>query len=130
MVRQLSRARRRERFLQQAMEMFEELETWYDQHPAATFGEIEQEARQQRRKFAGKALEILINGRDTGFEWAPPLCPQCEQEMVFQGYREKTIRGLEGRTRLERAYYVCPQGCGETFFPPGPEAETAQGPLE
>ena len=130
MVRRLSRAQRRERFLECAIEAFDQLEDWYDEHPAATFDEIEQEARRRRRKLMGRALEVLINGRDTGMALTPPSCPRCGQEMEFHEYRGKAIRGLEGETRLERAYYVCPQGCGETLFPPGREAEAAEGSME
>ena len=40
--------------------------------------------------------------------------------MEYKGEQyARTIRGLEGDTRLERAYYVCPQCSGETIFPPG-----------
>lgn len=83
------------------------------------------EARQKRRELMGQALAVLINGRDSGLVEAP-CCSQCGSRMHFHEYRSKTIRGLEGETTLERAYYVCPQGCGETFFPPGPETETAE----
>jgi len=34
-------------------------------------------------------------------------------------YRDWWIHGLKGETRLERAYYVCPECKGETLFPPG-----------
>ncbi len=93
-------------------------------------GEIEAEARRQRREMMGQALEILINGRDTGVGAGAKRCGQCGAVLEFHEYRRKTVRGLEGDTTLERAYYVCPRGCGETFFPPGPEAEAAEGCVE
>ena len=68
MTRTMSRARRVETFLQEALQMYDTLEDWYDAHPEASFGEIEEEARQRRRELMGRALEILINGRDTGFQ--------------------------------------------------------------
>ena len=37
--------------------------------------------------------------------------------MEFKGYRGWTIRGLEGDTWLEPAYYVCPDCEGQTGFP-------------
>lgn len=43
----LSRTQRRAAFTEAAVQMFERLEDWYDQHPDATFGEIEAEARRQ-----------------------------------------------------------------------------------
>ncbi len=123
MGRQLSRAQRRELFLQCAATVFEKLEGWYDEHPDASFGEIEAEARRQRRVLMGAELELLINGRSTGLQVEAPHCSCCGSELQFHEYRRKTIRGLEGNTCLERAYYVCPKGCGETLFPPGPETE-------
>lgn len=87
--------------------------------PEASFGEIEEEARQRRRELMGRALEILINGRDTGFQVQLPRCAVCGAEMDF-----------EGDTRLERAYYVCPDCEDQGLFPPGPKTEAAQRPLE
>lgn len=117
-------------FLAAASEAFEELEGWYDEHPEATFGEIEQEARRRRRELMGKALEILVNGRDNGVQPEGVRCEQCGGEMEFNRYALWTIHGLEGDTRLERAYYVCPECEGETIFPPGPETGAAGGSLE
>ena len=130
MVHVMSRAQRRAAFLERAVQMFDVLEDWYEEHPDASFGEIEAEARRQRRELMGQALAILINGRDRGFQLEAPRCKKCEQPMEFQRYRGWTIYGLEGDTRLERAYYVCPDCSGETFFPPGPETTAAGGSLE
>lgn len=120
-----SRAQRREQFLRRAGEMFEALEDWYDAHPAATFGEIEQQARAQRRQLMGETLGILINQRAHAVELQPPVCARCGREMTLHDRRGKMVHGLEGLTRVERSYYVCPAGCGETAFPPGPLAATA-----
>lgn len=130
MARKMSRRRRKEAFLMAASETFERLEGWYDEHPEATFGEIEQEARRRRRELMGQALEVLVNGRDNGVEVEGIPCEQCHAEMEFKGYLPWTVRGLEGDTRLERAYYVCPECEGETFFPPGQETSPAPGSLE
>jgi hypothetical protein len=130
MVRRLSRAARQAAFLQQAAVAFEELDRWYDEHPEATFAEIEQKGREKRRELMGKALEIVINGHRTGAEEEPPHCPQCGAEMRLHDYRPKRVRGLEGDSELERAYYVCPQGCGETLFPPGPTTAPEGGSME
>jgi hypothetical protein len=65
----------------------------------------------------GRALALLINGRDRGFQLEAPRCQKCSQPMEFEGYRGWTIYGLEGDTRLERAYYVCPTWPGRRFYP-------------
>jgi hypothetical protein len=119
MARKQSREKRHARFMEAAERLFSEMEDWYDQHPEASFEEIEQEARQRRRAFMGKSLEIWVNGRDTGYQVEGVKCEQCGEMMAFEGYRAWGIQGLEGETTLERAYYVCPQCKGQTIFPPG-----------
>jgi hypothetical protein len=113
-----------------ATEMYATLEEWYDQHPDASLGEIEREARRLRRQMMGSTLEVLINGRSTGNTVNPPRCPACGQPMGFEDYRHWRVSGLEGETELERAYYVCPRCEGQAIFPPGPDAATAGRPLE
>ena len=119
MARRMSRRERKKQFMAVAERMYERLEEWYDAHPEATFGEIEQKARKLRREAMGKGLEIVINGRDTGQRAEGVVCKCCGEEMAFKGYLPWRVCGLEGDTRLERAYYVCPSCKGETFFPPG-----------
>jgi len=130
MSRPQSRARRQAAFLEEAKQMYEQLEAWYDEHPEASFGEIEAEARKRRRALMGKALAQLVNGRDTGAQVELPRCKQCGEEMEFEGYRAWRIHGLEGDSILERAYYVCPNCEGETLFPPGRQTQAAEGSLE
>ena len=125
MARRMSRAQRREAFLAEANKMFDAVEGWYDTHPDASFGEIEQEARAQRRVFMGQALAIMVNGRDTGQQVDPPRCRICTAEMDFEDYRDWTVHSLEGDTTLERAYYVCPRCERQGLFPPGPQTEAA-----
>ena len=120
MSRPQSRARRQAAFLEAAQRMYDQLEDWYDEHPQASFGELEAEARQRRRELMGTTLAQLVNGRDTGGQIEAPKCNACGAAMEFEGYRQWTIHGLEGDSTLERAYYVCPHCKGETLFPPGP----------
>ena len=117
MTRTLSRARRETAFVENAKKIYASLEDWYDANPDASFGEIEAEARKQRRELMGAGLAILVNGRDTGFQIETPKCKKCGSEMEFVDYREWGLHGLEGDSTLERAYYVCPDCEGETIFP-------------
>lgn len=116
----MSRAQRKAAFMALAEEKYEELETWYAEHPAASFEEIEGEVREKRRELMGAGIGILVNGRDSGYQLAGQPCKHCGTQMAYKGERfSRTVHGLEGDTLLERAYYVCPQCDGETIFPPG-----------
>lgn len=120
MARRLSRGQRKAAFLAVAEEKYEEIEDWYDEHPEATFEEIEEITLEKRREMMGEGLRILINGRDSGYQVEGCRCKKCGGRMKYQGENfARTIRGREGRTQLERAYYVCPKCEGETIFPPG-----------
>ena len=125
MSRKKSRTQRKAEFMQAAEAMYERMEDWYDAHPDASFEEIEDEMRQQRRELMGGTLETLIAGRDSGFRVEPPTCPQCGQPMVCEGYHAWTVKGLEGDSKLERAYYTCPACAEQGFSPSGPEAPPA-----
>ena len=103
MPRTLSRAQRRAAFTEMAVRAFDRMEEWYDDHPDASFGEIEAEARRERRELMGQALAMLINGRDMGHQLEAPQCPGCRQAMEFEGYRPWKVSGLEGDTELMRA---------------------------
>ena len=125
-----SRKARRESFLAKAAEMYDELEGWYESHPETSWGEIEAAARQRRRELMGSALSELVNGRESGYQLEKIKCQGCGEELKFEGYRGKTIVGLEGDSRLERAYYRCPK-CGTGgLFPPGREIEAAGRSVE
>jgi len=125
-----SRAQREAAFVKLATDLPAQLEAWYDQHPAASFGELKQEARHLRRAFMGHGLAVIINGRDTSFQLEEPVGAQCGQALQFVGYRPWRVSGLEGETEIERAYYVCRECEGQTLFPPGSETAVTPGSLE
>ena len=119
-----SRARRtsseaREEFLKKAGDLWDSFNAWYKEHPEATFDEMEEELGRQRRGILGGFLELNLRQGDLGATPEAPLCERCGQPMVFKGYPEKTVQGLEADAKIPRAYYVCPT-CKEGFFPPGP----------
>ena len=111
-----SRSQRKAAFEQAASAMYERLEAWYDAHADASFEELEQEVRQERRALMGETLATLIIGRDSGQGGSAPPCEKCGQALTFAGYRPWTVKGLAGDTVLARAYYVCSACVGETFF--------------
>jgi len=125
MPRKQSRTQRKAEFLKAAEALYERMEDRYDAHPDASFEEIEAELRQQRRGLMGGALETLIVGRDTGFDVQAPKCPKCQRPLEFEDYRPWTVKGLEGDSKLERAYYTCSVCDEQGFSPSGPEAAIA-----
>ncbi len=116
-------------FMDQAGELWDELDRWYREHPQATFKDMELVLRRLRRSLMGQVIPLILAQGDLGATPDPPCCPECGAEMVFKGYSDKEVQGLEGVGRVPRAYYVCP-GCRTGFFPPGPQAPSEAGPLE
>ena len=97
MSRLQSRAQREAAFVKLATELHTQLEDWYDQHPAASFGEIEQEARRLRREFMGHGLAVVINGRDTGFQLEPPCVRSVGKRCNLWGIGPGGSRGWKGK---------------------------------
>lgn len=104
MARTKSRAQRREASMKSAGAMYDRIEDWYDQHPDASFEQLEEELRRHRRELMGEAAATLVLGRDSGIRLGAPCCGKCGRAMAFKEYRPWTIKGLEGDTVLERAY--------------------------
>lgn len=129
MTPRLSPEQARAAFMDQAGELWDELDRWYQEHPQATFKDMELVLRQLRRSLMGQVIPLILAQGDLGATPDPPCCPQCGVETVFKGYADKEVQGLEGVGRVPRAYYVCP-GCRTGFFPPGPQAPSETGPLE
>lgn len=114
----LTSSEAREEFIDEAVELWEGLNTWYQAHPEATFDEIEEQLGQERRGFLGRLLELSLRQGNLGATAEPPSCAKCGKPMEFQGYPRKTVHGRDVDTRIPRAYYYCPI-CKDGFFPPG-----------
>ena len=115
----------REEFLRQAEELWDSFNAWHKEHPEATFDEMEEELGRQRRGFLGDFLALSLRQGDLGATPEAPSCKQCGKPMIFKGYPEKKIQGLEVEATIPRAYYVCPT-CEGGLFPPGPAASTEE----
>jgi hypothetical protein len=115
----------REEFLKRAEELWDSFNAWHKEHPEATFDEMEEELGRQRRGILGGFLELNLRQGDLGATPEAPTCEQCGQPMVFKGYSEKKIQGLEAEAKIPRAYYVCPT-CEVGLFPPGPAASAEE----
>ena len=121
-----TRSEARGEFLRRAAELWDEFNVWYQGHPEATFDEMEAELGKQRRAVLGDFLELSLRQGDLGATPEAPSCRQCGEPMVFRGYPEKEVHGLEADAKIPRAYYVCPT-CGVGFFPPGPPSAPEEG---
>jgi hypothetical protein len=124
-----TRSAAREEFLKRAEELWESFNEWHEDHPDASFDEMEEEIGRQRRAVLGQFLELNLRQGDLGASPEAPECRQCGQPMVFKGYRRKSVQGLESETEIPRAYYHC-SSCQVGFFPPGSAFAAAEGQLE
>ncbi len=121
-----TRAQAREAFMEQAGQLWDEFNTWYQAHPEATFKEMELHLRPLRRKLMGQTLTLVLSQGDLGAKPEAPTCEQCGRPMTFKGYPGKTVHGLEGDSRVHRAYYHC-SACEAGLFPPGSPTEPGAG---
>jgi hypothetical protein len=110
-------------FLCEAEAFYDELRSWREKHPEASFDEIAAQVTPRRRELMGQLLEQLAVQHGDG-RYATAICSSCEAEMKGSGRRSRDVLHSEGDTQVERAYHHCPV-CGRGFFPPGPEAEVS-----
>lgn len=124
-----TRSEARDEFLENAGDLWDRFNEWYDAHPEATYDEMEEEIGRQRRGVLGNFLELSLQRGDLGATAEAPDCEECGQPMEFKGYPKKKIQGLETDVQMPRAYYVCPT-CKVGLFPPGAAFGTEEGRLE
>lgn len=116
----------RDEFLRRAEELWDEFNGWYQDHPEATFDEMEAELGKRRRAILGDVVELGLRQGDLGATPEAPSCKGCGRVMVFKGYPKKEVHGLEADAKIPRAYYVCPT-CKVGIFPPGPSSTPEEG---
>jgi len=107
---------REELFVEAARRSYRRLRQWQAEHPTATLGEIEQQARAERRLLMGQLIPLLIGDRGRDAPAARPRCPHCGKRMSFQEDRSVPVETLEGAITLKRPYYYC-RSCHEGLFP-------------
>jgi len=95
---------------------------WRQQHPKATFREIEAEVDQRLSEMRARMLsDVAITSASA--EWEEdeeqPKCPQCGAELQAKGKKKRKMQTRGGQeVELDREYGVCPK-CGQGIFPPG-----------
>jgi len=94
---------------------------WRQQHPKATFAEIERETMQRIAQFQARIMEEIAQTSQAA-DWQEgkaPNCPECGAKLRRRGERERHLQVAGGgEVKLKRAYAVCPV-CGAELFPPG-----------
>ena len=96
---------------------------WREEHPRATFREIEEalDARLDplRAQMLADAATASPAARFTDGESERPSCSQCGGQVIGRGRRRRslTTRG-DASVKLEREYGTC-ASCGRGVFPPG-----------
>lgn len=95
---------------------------WRQQHPRATFRELEEEVDRRLAVLRAKMLADAALSHSHR-EWEPGspevLCPECGQPLEQRGKKKRRLQTRGGQeVELEREYGVCP-GCGQGIFPPG-----------
>jgi len=102
-------------------ELLSGMAEWRQQHPQATFREIERETMRRMADLQARLMEEVAQ-TSAAVDWAdspPPICPECGATMERRGKHPRRLQTAGGgEVHLERAYAVCPQ-CGAEFFPPG-----------
>lgn len=95
---------------------------WREQHPRATFREIEAEIDRRLDEYRAKMLSDTAN-LSWNAEWIEgaegPVCPRCGAKLVGKGKKKRRLQTRGGNeVEVERKYGVCPI-CGQGIFPPG-----------
>jgi len=95
---------------------------WRQQHPKATFREIEAEVDKHLAVLRARMLSDAAI-RSAQAEWDEAsrevVCPDCGTRLEQKGIKKRKLQTRGGQeVALEREYGVCPK-CGQGIFPPG-----------
>jgi hypothetical protein len=97
---------------------------WRQEHPKATWAEIEAAVDERINQVRAQLLEDLVPlGESEGWKQKPqeqrPRCATCGQPLVARGEQTRFLQTHGGEAvKLTRTYGACP-ACGGGFFPPG-----------
>jgi len=99
------------------------MKEWRQQHPKATFREIEAALDERLARLRARMLEdaALVS---RAAEWAAesverPVCPKCGTPLQARGKEARALTTQYDQSiQLERSYGVCPK-CQTGLFPPG-----------
>ncbi|MGH2507475.1 MAG: hypothetical protein ACRDHZ_08750 [Ktedonobacteraceae bacterium] len=125
-MRRKSQSERENRLtgMSEGMMLLTGMTEWRQQHPTATFREIEEAVDERLAKVRAGMLEDLLKMSPQA-DWSQlsnerrPQCEQCGTPLVSRGKQRRRLQTTGGQQiELERSYATCPQ-CGQGIFPPG-----------
>jgi len=93
---------------------------WRQQHPKATFREIEEEVDKRLAVLRVRMLsDAAISSAQADWDGERVVCPHCGMKLEKKGKKKRKLATRGGQeVELEREYGVCPK-CGQGIFPPG-----------
>jgi YgiT-type zinc finger domain-containing protein len=93
---------------------------WRQQHPKATFREIEEEVDKRLAVLRVRMLsDVAISSAQADWDEERVVCPHCGTKLEKKGKKKRKLETRGGQAvELEREYGVCLQ-CGQGIFPPG-----------
>lgn len=109
----------RERWLADAAERFAALDVWRQEHPRATWTEIEAAIDAQLGPLRAQLLgDTAMASAATDLHGERPRCPRCDEPLEAAGPRRRRLRGDQDLPiDVERTYARC-SSCGHGLFPP------------
>jgi hypothetical protein len=107
-----------------ADDVFTGMKRWRDEHPRASWAEIEAALDEGLAILRGHMLEDAVQASPSAdFRGVPaaerPRCPECGGALVATGQKQRRLTAAHERPiTLERTAGRCP-ACETEFFPPG-----------
>lgn len=108
---------------EQSEEVISGMIEWREQHPRATFREIEIALDERLSQLRAKMLQdTALASSQTDWSKRPkaqrPTCPECGTPLASRGKHTRHLQTDGGHeVALERTYGTCPK-CGSGIFPP------------
>jgi len=103
-------------------EIMQGIAEWREQHPKATFREIEAEIDKRLSELRAKMItDTAMASVQAGWKTSSSdvVCPKCGEKLEKKGKKKRKLATQGGReVELIREYGVCPK-CRQGIFPPG-----------
>lgn len=101
--------------------VFREMDGWRQEHPRATFAQIETAVEDRLDSLRAELIQQEIAMRaqaEAADESERPMCATCGRAMQSRGTKERSVTVQGNRpVRIQRRYVVCPV-CDTGHFPP------------